>query len=146
MPGWYSRDLETGMTGEDVAFLRRKFGLAPSDDYDKEVEIRVRAVQVAHGLPRTGLVDSLTAEAIGESERHGLVPDWYVRPLALGDLGEDVEQVRHLLGLSRAGVFDAELDSRVRRYQSQQRIAPTGVVDEATATRLGDDVPFYMWG
>jgi murein L,D-transpeptidase YcbB/YkuD len=143
MPSWFSRDLGIGDVDPAVELLRRKLGLPPSQVFDVDLELHVRAVQKAHGLPATGFVDAETAEAVGEGARQGLVPDWFERELSLGTYGADVAEVRYLLGLPRKLVFDAALDNRVRRFQSRCRITPNGVIDERTAILIGDDVPSF---
>lgn len=140
-PHWYVRDLSLGMHGEDVAVLRRLIGLPPSKEYDRDVEVHVKGEQRAAGLPATGIVDEATAAAIGETQRYGLVPRWYTRTLILGDAGADVGQLRYLLGFPRTGLLDEDVEAAVRRFQSQHRIAPTGIVDQQTAVVLGEDVP-----
>jgi peptidoglycan hydrolase-like protein with peptidoglycan-binding domain len=141
MPSWYRRELALGDSGPDVAVVQRKLKILATGFYTRETEARVRAIQKQHDLPATGVVDELTAGAIGESERHGLVPDWFTGPLALGDTGEAVEHARWLLGLPRAGAFDRELEDRLRRFQSAHQLYPTGVLTLDVATLLGEDVP-----
>lgn len=143
MPSWFRRDLSFGCQGPDVIVVQRKLKMIATGVYDRNTEARVRAVQMEHNLPPSGRVDAVTAEHIGEVERHGLVPDWFTRPLAVGATGADVEQLRYLLGLPRAGVFDEVVEDHVRRFQSQHRVQPDGVVAEETAILLGEEVPVY---
>lgn len=141
MVSWFRRDLAQGDSGPDVQVVQRKLKILATGVFDLETEARVRAIQKQHDLPATGVVDELTAGAIGESERHGLVPDWFTGPLALGDTGEAVEHVRWLLGFPRAGAFDLEVEARLRRFQSAHKLHPTGVLTLEVATLLGEDVP-----
>lgn len=141
MPSWFRRDLAFGAIGPDVIVVQRKLKMVATGVYDRETEARVRAVQMEHHLTPSGSVDAVTAEHIGEVERHGLVPDWFTRTLALGAEGDDVEQLRYLLGLPRAGAFDVVVEDHVRRFQSQHRIHPDGIVTEAVAILLGEEVP-----
>jgi peptidoglycan hydrolase-like protein with peptidoglycan-binding domain len=141
MPSWFRRELAFGAIGPDVIVVQRKLKMIATGVYDRDTEARVRAVQMEYHLVPTGRVDEATAQRIGEVERHGLVPDWFTRTLALGDEGEDVEQLRYLLGLPRAGIFDSVLEDRVRQFQSQHRIHPDGTVSEQVAILIGEEVP-----
>lgn len=140
-PSWFRHVLSVGDSGPAVQIVQRKLKILATGFYTRETEARVRAIQKQHDLPATGMVDEVTAGAIGELERYGLVPDWFVGPLALGDVGDDVEHLRWLLGLPRAGSFDEEVETRLRRFQSSHRLRPTGVLTEDVATLLGEDVP-----
>lgn len=140
-PSWFRRELAFGSIGPDVIVVQRKLKMIATGVYDRDTEARVRAVQIEHHLTPTGRVDAPTAERIGEVERHGLVPDWFTRPLALGDTGPDVEQARYLLGFPRAGEFDEVIEAAVRRFQSQHRIEPDGTLSEQVAILMGEEVP-----
>lgn len=66
------------------------------------------------------------------------MPRWFRRVLALGDRGADVAAVQRLLGAAADGVFDEELEARVRGVQRKAKREVTGVVDEDTAGVLGE--------
>jgi peptidoglycan hydrolase-like protein with peptidoglycan-binding domain len=144
MPSWFIRELSRGMEGPDIFAMQRLIKMVSNGVFDRETEAHVRAVQLANGLRSTGVVDADTAEVIGELERHGLVPDWFSRPLGSGDSGEDVERLRWLLGLPRAGVFDEAVEVAVRQYQSAHGITPDGTVNKTVATMLGEEVPLRL--
>jgi hypothetical protein len=74
----------------------------------------------------------------------GLTPEWFRRPLAAGDHGDDVEHLSTMLGLPATTAFSPEIEAAVRRLQSELRMTPTGVVDEAVAVAIGDDVPLFV--
>jgi peptidoglycan hydrolase-like protein with peptidoglycan-binding domain len=144
MASWFHRELELGCTGADVDLVRRKLNAPAGAGYDADLEARVRGVQRKYGLPVTGRVDSDTADAIGEPARMGLTPEWFRRPLAAGDHGDDVEHLSTMLGLPATTAFSPEIEAAVRRLQSELRMTPTGVVDEAVAVAIGDDVPLFV--
>ena len=144
MASWYSRILTLGCVGADVRLVQRKLRASNiSGLFDAETAARVRGIQLAGKLPVTGVVDSTTADAIGESIRLGMIPDWFSRDMAVGDTGDDVARLRALLGFSPDTGFDASLEAAVRRFQSAHHLPLTGVMGEADATALGDDAPWH---
>lgn len=52
-----SRDLKSGVRGDDVAALQRKLGLNPTGIYNAETEKKVKYIQRIRGLDATGTVD-----------------------------------------------------------------------------------------
>jgi peptidoglycan hydrolase-like protein with peptidoglycan-binding domain len=130
--------------GADVDLVRRKLNAPTGGKFDADLEARVRGLQRSVGLPDTGVVDSDTADAIGEPSRRGLVPEWFRRPLAPGCHGDDVESLSFMLGLEPTTAFSPEVEAAVRRFQSQLQMIPTGIVDEVVAVALGDDVPLVV--
>ena len=143
MTTWFSRVLTIGMVGEDVELVQRKLRSSHiSGVYDAETASRVRGIQFADKLPVNGMVDSATADAIGENIRAGIVPDWYGRELGLWSEGDDVQTLRKMLGFKDFGRFDRIVESAVRRFQSAHRLPLTGRVCEADAIAIGDDVPW----
>lgn len=144
MVAWFTRVLSMGDAGGDVELVQRKLHAPTSGTYDRATEARVRGFQRSHDLLVTGVVDASTAEALGESVRQGFVPEWYSRPLQLGDHGEDVYALCVQLGMTDRGtIFDQLVETLVRRFQSAHGLAPTGMVGEHTAVAIGDDVPWY---
>ena len=67
-----------------------------------------------------------------------MTPSWFTRELTAGDSGRDVAVVQRLLGLSVSGEWGDHTTVALRGAQRAARIAPTGVVDEETATMLGE--------
>lgn len=67
-----------------------------------------------------------------------MTPSWYVRPLGVGDQGEDVRVIQLLLRCDPTGVFDDQTRAKVRGYQTLRQIGRTGRVDEVTAIYLGE--------
>ena len=142
MASWFSRVLTIGMVGEDVRLVQRKLRSNVSGVYDADTASRVRGLQFADKLPVSGMVDSATADAIGENVRAGITPDWYGRELGLWSEGEDVQTLRTMLGLKDHGGFDRDVEAAVRRFQSAHRLPLTGRVCEADAVAIGDDCPW----
>lgn len=132
-PQWFTRPLQLGDRGGDVRVVRRKLGLPDGNEMDDAT--------VAHLLGATGqaVVTEEVAELFGESAADAaeLTPEWFTRPLRVGDYGSDVDVLRGKLGLP-AGIFDWKCDAAVRRVQSAARITPTGVVDAEVARIIGD--------
>lgn len=110
-----------------------------SGTYDQPTAARVRGVQKKKGLPQTGAVDEATAEALGEKPNTGSLPGWFTRDVCPGDHGPDVDAVRILLKQPNLPVYvDSALENEVRRFQSENGLTPSGVVDESTARLLAD--------
>jgi peptidoglycan hydrolase-like protein with peptidoglycan-binding domain len=139
---WYQRVLTIGCVGADVDLVQRKLKALNTGTYDRETAARVRGVQHEHSLPVTGVVDHATSDAIGESCRRGLLPDWFSHELGLWAVGDDVHRLRTLLGLEPRGRFDRDVESKVRRFQSAHRLPLTGRITQADAIALGDDTPW----
>lgn len=57
-PEWFSRNLEAGCEGEDVAGLRASLGLPAGNLYDDETRRAVLRFQSANGLELTGVVNA----------------------------------------------------------------------------------------
>ena len=142
MATWFHRILTIGMTGADVELVQRKLRSSVTGTYDADTASRVRGIQFADKLPITGMVDSITADSIGESVRADVPPDWYRRELGMRSEGEDVQRLRELLGLHNHGRFDREVEAAVRRFQSAHHLPLTGRIHEPDAAALGDDVPW----
>lgn len=70
-------------------------------------------------------------------------PLWFEGPLVVGDSGRSVSVVRRKLGLP-PGVFDGELAVAVRGFQRGAQLPMTGMVDEETATALGEREGFGL--
>lgn len=141
-PHWYQRPLGPGASGPDVETVQRLLHGWQTGTYDVETAARVRALQRRHGLDVTGVVSDVEAAVLGESLRYGLTPDWYERPVGLGDHCESVATLRYLLGLPDGECFDVAVDAAVRRFQSAHGLTPTGKVNADVANLLGDDVPW----
>ena len=143
MASWYSRILTLGMVGDDVLLVQRKLRASNiSGTYDAETASRVRGLQFADKLPVTGMVDTNTADAIGESVRLGLTPDWFTRDMAVGSTGRAVTRLRSLLGQPDGDLYDDTLEAAVRRFQSAHHLPLTGRMRKEDAITLGDDAPW----
>lgn len=60
-PDWFSRTLDAGCEGEDVAGLRASLALTTGTLFDEETRKAVLRFQSAHGLPLSGSCDLRTA-------------------------------------------------------------------------------------
>ena len=147
MASWFHRILTVGCVGDDVRLVQRKLRASNiTGTFDAETASRVRGLQFADKLPVTGMVDYATSDAIGESVRAGLTPDWYAHELGLWSEGEDVQRLRTLLGFKEWGRFDRDVEAAVRRFQSSHHLPLTGRIKEVDAVALGDDVPWTTQG
>lgn len=136
-PRWYHRDLEDGFTGLDVEVVQRKVGAPVTRTYDADTATRVRGLQRLKGLPMTGTVDEGTADALGESARDGMGPEWFTRTLRLWDEGDDVRSLRSALGFTDTdNRYDPDTEAAVRRHQSANDLPLTGEVDLDTILTL----------
>ena len=71
-------------------------------------------------------------------------PVWYSHPITEGDHGPDVAVVQRKMGLLPTGHADAALTLVVRGYQHGIGMYPTGIVDDPTATELGEQEGFGL--
>lgn len=130
LPNWFTRPLTVGDRGSDVAVVQRKMFVMPTGEFDEGLAAVVRGYQSVMHLHTSGVVDELTAEALGEEAGADLLPDWYKgQPVYPGIQGWDV--VVRLLGAKTDAV------AALRRFQGNHGLRPTGVVDEWTARKLG---------
>lgn len=136
-PSWFTRELAEGDTGRDVGVVQRLLGLRISGEWGDHTTVAVRGAQAAAQLPTTGIVDDATATMLGEQATHGLTPTWFTKPVHPGSDDIAVSIVASALGLNPASTA-LEWASAVRRLQSANGLALTGVVDIATATTIGD--------
>lgn len=134
-PIWYTRRLIGGETGTDVNVVNRKLGVADWA-YSEASQQYVRGLQHASGLEPTGEVDEATAMVLGEAADHELPPEWFSRPLGLGDSGEDVAALRSRLAVEGGPHFDTELERAVRRFQSANGQKPDGKLTAELALLL----------
>lgn len=73
-----------------------------------------------------------------------MIPEWFTRPLVVGDRGSDVVVVQRKLGVKPTGLFDRGLEVVVRGYQFCMGLAQTGQVDEETAAELGQEAGYDL--
>lgn len=131
LPVWYVRPLVVGDRGADVVVVQRKLCIRPDGEYSLGTAEVVRGYQRAMGLDPTGVVDAETADVLGEEAGAGLLPDWYKgADLSEGEPGWDV--VVRLLEVEPQRATDA-----LKRFQGNNGLPVTGIVDEWTARRLG---------
>ena len=138
-PGWFTRPLELGDTGPDVAVVQRRLGGDPTGVYDEDTQARVRGLQHREGLKETGMVNKATAKKVGERARKGLAPKWFSRTIRLWDEGPDVRAARAAIGVSDDDRWDPDAEAAARRWQSAQGLAPTGELNEEMAIAIAID-------
>lgn len=137
VPLWWYRDITLGDEGDDVLIVQRKVDAPMTGKYDGETAARVRGVQKKRGRKQTGVVDKQTAKDLGPKPAEGQRPEWFAGDCGPGCSGPCVAVVRNLLRQPNLPVdFDQDLEAAVRRFQSANGLALTGVVDEQTAILL----------
>ena len=62
--------LKLGATGERVAMLRERLGLAPGPAFDEQLEARVKLFQADHGLKSDGIAGRGTIDALNLGHQH----------------------------------------------------------------------------
>jgi peptidoglycan hydrolase-like protein with peptidoglycan-binding domain len=137
--------------GSSVAAVQRAlisagygfFGGA-SGVFGRMTEAAVRRFQQAYGLPVTGIVDVNTAERLGLVNYSGIVrpPNWRVlRRGMAGTVIVAAQQILNRRGFTvrggATGVFDVHLYNAVVAFQRKHGLRVTGVIDEATARKIG---------
>lgn len=126
MPVWFRRALASGDSGDDVRTVQHLLGLSLTGVMDEATVMTVRGFQRNVGIAATGEVDAETADALGEQEGFGLLPEWWIPPAVFD--GDGWQRA-----LSLIGATDSD---GVRRFQGNHHLPVTGVVDETTARLL----------
>ena len=142
--------LRQGAQGGDVATLQRSLiaagiPVAGGADgvYGPATRRAVSAFQSTRGLPTTGEVDEATAQALASSGSGGSSGTAYVglRQGASGQAVKDIQRSLVKFGVYLAdgadGDFGPGTARGVRQFQAWNGLSVTGVVDAATAKRLG---------
>ena len=111
------------MTPSELARVQRRLGLTPDGVVSEDFGQKVRVFQKDRGLVVTGKIDDPTYAALGGLATEGLVPSWF------GTVDE-IETVQ-----LRIGGHDRD---SILRYQSAAGLPLTGLLDLATAVRIGD--------
>ena len=125
-PLWWPGDIGPGDTGPAVAVVQQFLFCIPSGVFDNHTVAAVRGFQVGAGLPASGWVDEDTARALGSREQDRLTPVWFKgEDLKPGQPGYDVATAA-LGGLNG-----------LKRFQGNNGLRPTGVIDAETARLLG---------
>lgn len=125
-PLWWTRDIAPGDIGARVLVVQRMLLCMPTGVMDNSTVAAVRGFQIALGLAAHGWVDEETARALGPRLQDDLMPEWWTGDdMAPGDPGYE-EAVRELGG--QAGL---------RRFQGNNGLPATGVINEMTARLLG---------
>lgn len=128
------------MSGPDVDVVRRKLGLSPGP-YDRAAIERVIGLSRKGKIDSKGEVNEQVAEALGESEANKaqLVPQWYEQELYTPfEAHASVRAVRRILELPDSDIYDPDVESAVRRFQSSKGLEPNGRVDADLAQLLGE--------
>ena len=107
--------------------------------FDGETSARVRGVQRKRKLKESGVVDKQTAKALGPKPAEGQKPEWFTEPCKQGCSCPAVAEIRILIRQPNLpAYFDKDLENAVRRFQSENGLKVSGIVDEKTATLLAD--------
>jgi peptidoglycan hydrolase-like protein with peptidoglycan-binding domain len=88
------------------------------------------------GAPACSRGRPAPAPARGESRSAYLHSQLGTRTLARGMAGSDVRTLQRLLGVSTTGLFGAQTQAAVRRFQARSGLGADGAVGPATRTRL----------
>ena len=137
-----------GDLGTRVRAVQTKLAVRPVDGiFGLRTAAAVKAYQGRARLPQTGAVDAWTAWRLGLGARPKGQPPTvappakpapqppYAKP---GDSGARVLAVQHRLGVRPSTGFYGPLTAAaVRSYQRRAHLPVSGVVDRATAVRLG---------
>jgi murein L,D-transpeptidase YcbB/YkuD len=125
-PLWWSDDIGPGDTNPAVTVVQTFLFCAPTGVFDNHTIAAVRGFQVGAGIPASGWVDEDTARALGPREQDRLLPVWFKGcDLSPGEPGYDV-------ATSALGGVDG-----LKRFQGNNGLRPTGVIDADTARLLG---------
>ena len=129
--------LRYGSTGTLVRIAQARLGGLSTDGiFGPRTLARVKAFQVAQGIPVTGVVDAATWSTLGGFP--GASDTCVVTTLRYGWTGTLVRTAQQRLGgLVVDGVFGPLTLGRVRDYQTQGGLPVTGLVDAATWSALG---------
>lgn len=65
VPKWWTHPVKLGSREQEVASVCRRLNVPLRVTFDRDLDRRVRYVQQMHHLPTTGVVDAMTARAIG---------------------------------------------------------------------------------
>jgi murein L,D-transpeptidase YcbB/YkuD len=111
--------LKTGSTGERVALLRQRLGLAAGDAYDAAVAARVKAFQAVHGLKDDGVAGGGTIAALNRG------PEYYEQLIII-----NMERAKRLPApeeQSKYAVVDAG-DARLSLWENGRKVDEMKVV------------------
>jgi peptidoglycan hydrolase-like protein with peptidoglycan-binding domain len=140
-PLWYKREITLGMEGPDVRVVRRKLGFIEDGPYDRSVQQKVVGMARKRNVETDGEVNPEVAEMIGETEanQEEVAPVWWTREIDLWEEGEDVRELRVILGLGdRDNRYDPDAEALVRQFQSAHHLPISGKVDIDTARAIGE--------
>jgi murein L,D-transpeptidase YcbB/YkuD len=137
-PAWFRRELVEGDTGDDVLIVQRKLCVPMTGVMDQTTMSRIRGFQKKHGLEESGTMTQKTANKVGDKASKGQTPEWFDHELCEGDSGDDVAELRKVLGLPAGKKYDLDVANAVRRFQAEVGINTSGCVEEHTAVALAD--------
>jgi L,D-transpeptidase YcbB len=111
--------LKTGTTGERVALLRQRLGLAGGDSYDAALAARVKEFQAVHGLKDDGIAGAGTIDALNRG------PEYYEQLIII-----NMERAKRLPApeeQSKYAVVDAG-DARLSLWENGRKVDEMKVV------------------
>ncbi len=129
-----------GDRGVHVRVVQTKLGMRPVNGiFGTRTLAAVQAYQRRLGLRQTGVVDGWTAYRLGVGPNPTPPPARVLPPYAKpGDTGARVVLVQTKLGVRPStGFYGTRTTAAVKAFQKRWRLPQTGVVDHATAVRLG---------
>lgn len=134
--------LQMGSTGADVSYLQSRLGVSPTGYFGKVTKKAVKKFQAAHGIPKTGVVATLTWGALGAGSTPASVTPTASsakKPrLKIGMSGAAVTLLQTKLGMTNVtGYFGTQTDAYVRALQKAAHLKVTGVVNKKTWKKVG---------
>ncbi len=138
------QELQYGMTGDDVKILEEKlkrlgyYNAVITGSFGRSVEEGVMAFQKQVGLDPTGIVTRQTWDALNEYTEPQIAPISLLPTLSLGSTGNYVSDLKTKLKalLYYTGpindTFDLETQNAVKRFQYNNDITASGVVNDTT--------------
>lgn len=125
-PTWY-RAPEHPQRSQAVAVAQRMLGLRATGDEDETFELTLTGFRVARNYrvePGAGVLTERDAQELGERRGAGYTPEWFA-----GD-GPYEHYATHLAPHGITG------EPALRRFQSENMLPTTGLVDLATVRLL----------
>ncbi len=136
--------LQLGSTGNDVKILQEKlkilgfYNAVITGQFGLATEEGVKAFQRQIGLEATGIVDSETWNRLQEYTEPAIAPISLDPTLRPGSSGNDVSDLQAKLKAllyytgNITGNFDLETENAVKRFQLNNDLTATGIVDSQT--------------
>ncbi len=141
-------NLQLGDTGNDVKILQEKlkilgfYNAIITGSFGLATEEGVKAFQKEYKLAETGVVDNEMWKMLFQFTETAITPFRDYPILKLGSRGKDVEELQkklkallHYTG-NITGIFDLETENAVKRFQLNNDLTTTGIVNNQTWTYI----------